>query len=175
MTRVHEAYEALERARKTVLITDVPNPGAQADKRDDSWAAGGGRLSDFRPEPRAYATPPHPSVADTAVRRADGPPVPSRVCLRCPVCAHVFDGRRWPAWILKLLHLVHIAPYRCGVCGYRSSRLESETGPSDPIDRDRTVFQAFLVPDDQRSLGEVIRAIARDERQPDGDSGAPKV
>lgn len=172
MTRV---YEALERARHNALITDGPNIGAQADARDAPWADGGGRLSDFRSETRAFAARPHASVADTAVSPADVPPVPSRVCLRCPGCAQVFEGRQWPAWILKLLRVVHIAPYRCSVCGYRFSRLESEAGPSHPIDRDRTAFQTFLAPDDQRSLGEVIRAIARDERGPGVDNGAPKV
>lgn len=175
MTRVYEAYQARERARNKVLITDAPDTGAQADPRQDSWTAAGCRLSDFRPERPAFATPPRASVADAAARRADVPPTSSRVCLRCPACAHEIDSGRWPAWILKLLHTVHISPYRCGVCGFRFSRLESEAGPSDPPQGDRAVFQAFLAPDDQRSLGEVIRAIARDERGSDVDSGAPRM
>jgi len=172
MTRV---YDALERARNSAVITDVPDRVAPADKPHDSWADGGGRLSDFRSEQRAFGAQPHASVADTPVKPAGVPSVPSSSPLRGPVCAHVFDGTRWPAWILKLLQTVHIAAYRCSVCGQRFSGLESKAEPSRPMDRDRTVLQAFLEPDDQRSLGEVIRAIARDERETDVDNGAPRL
>jgi hypothetical protein len=70
----------------------------------------------------------------------------------------VYEGPLRSAWITKFLGLMRILPYRCNYCRRRFKL-------ADAHHEERETVSIFLHPEDDRSFHDLIRDLARDERQ----------
>src|SRR5688572_9014328 len=140
-------YEALERAR-------------ELGQRDPTVAPEGGRSEALSP-PAIHQT----VVPDRAPRVE--PPTPSHTttAIRCPACDKVQDGVLRAPWKNRVYGMLGIPLYRCRSCRRRFSEAIRQTDEPVTNHLEGRVFSSFLRPADNRTFDDVIRDMARDERE----------
>jgi hypothetical protein len=110
--------------------------------------------------PAGYAQ--HQSASARPVARTGAPgeiaeilDVGGRKPMTCPGCGKEQERPRINHWWMRLLRLMRIRPYRCRACGHRFEESAQLTLWSS----------AFLRPADDRRFEDLVRDIARDERE----------
>jgi hypothetical protein len=79
---------------------------------------------------------------------------------RCPKCGREHEGSLRGPWLTRFFRLIRTAPYRCEFCRERfSAREEAPTGHIG------WGVSPFLRPADNRTFEDVLRDLARDERE----------
>ena len=159
MTRVTQAFKRLrEIAQDKDGIAEVLE-----DTRTNRT-----RLRDFEPDPEPIVdlptSMPPSTVAHTKITDPLAPGAATSTSVRCPHCQTRLERRPRGLWTKRFLGLLGIAAYRCRSCGHRFSAFESEAETNQRLG---AVFSTFLRPKDNRTFNDLIRDIARAERERD--------
>jgi hypothetical protein len=164
MQKALERQKALEEAAAS-LPQDSPSGvgGVPRDMADDEGALGIKSFAEgVEPVERPAASHPivtHPQPVFAAPGARAEPIAPPRIrMLRCPKCGSVYEGSLQGSLRTWFLRLMRMSPYRCKYC---RGRFEL----SHAYQEERETVSIFLSPDDDRSFHDVIRDLARDERQ----------
>jgi hypothetical protein len=75
--------------------------------------------------------------------------------VKCPGCGAVQKRRKAGPWARRLLRLLRMRPFKCGVCRHRFD------DPNPLV----SWSSSFLSPVDNRVFEDFVRDIARDERE----------
>ena len=167
MTRMQKALEKAAGSQPA----EIPG-GAEGPSRDMSHDHGALGIKSFaegvepvdRPPSASHPVATHPpAVFPEPLPVTHSAPVKSHTltgtrAMRCPECGSVYEGTLRGAWATKVLGLMRILPYRCNYCRRRFEL-------ADAYPKERETVSIFLQPEDDRSFHDLIRELARDERQ----------